>query len=342
MSPQTVESLINDLQKWWQLDQHLEVTLEANPNSVDAHKFKDFKQTGVNRLSLGIQSLDDHALRFLGRSHGRREALKALEITAHTFDAFSFDLIYARPQQTLPAWKRELAEALTYARDHLSLYQLTIEPGTAFQVAFSRGDWQLPQDEDAVRLYEITTDILSQRGYEAYEISNYAKAGHECRHNLTYWQYEDFVGIGPGAHGRLTLGDKRYAIKCLRAPETWLKSVNEHGHGIETREGLDLTTQLEEMILMGLRLREGIPYSRFEAMTGLPLSKIVDWSRINSLRDDNLLELTDSHVKATPQGRLVLNYVIERISKAIFSTVAQHPSFSHSVIASPRSGRGDP
>lgn len=320
MSPHTVEDLINELSSLWCLDQQLEITLEANPNSVDAVKFQDFKLAGVNRLSLGIQSLNDKDLKFLGRSHGREEAIKALEITAQTFDRYSFDLIYARPKQSPAAWEKELREALTFAQGHLSLYQLTIEPGTAFQTAYNRGEWELPSEISAVNLYELTADVLMQKGYEAYEISNYAQPGFECKHNLTYWRYNDFAGIGPGAHGRLTLDGKRYATKCLRAPETWLKAVNDQGNGLETKEELDLETQLEEMILMGMRLRDGIPYTRFETLCQKPFSQIIDLQKIKKLEDENLLECTSTHLRATLQGRLVLNYLINKISNVFVLT----------------------
>jgi putative oxygen-independent coproporphyrinogen III oxidase len=317
MSPQTVESLLNDLSRYWQLDPQLEITLEANPNSVDAAKFQDFKRAGINRLSLGIQSLNDPDLKFLGRSHGRLEAIKAIEVTAQIFDRFSFDLIYARPQQKPLNWKNELKEALTYAQGHLSLYQLTIEPGTAFQTAFNRGDWEIPNEISAANLYELTAEMLSHHGYDAYEISNYARPGNESHHNLTYWRYEDFAGIGPGAHGRLTLDGKRYATKCLRAPETWLKSVQEQGHGVESTEQLDIEIQLEEMILMGLRLKEGILLSRLENLYQKPFQKIFNMKNFEQLEQALILEVTPSHIKATTQGRLVLNYLINKLSQAM-------------------------
>jgi putative oxygen-independent coproporphyrinogen III oxidase len=317
MPAKTVEKLIAAAATYWTPASDLEITLEANPNSVDLKKFQDFKQAGVNRLSMGIQSLREKDLAFLGRSHGRAEALQALKVAQKIFDSYSFDLIYARPTQTIDEWEDELQEALSYARGHLSLYQLTIEPGTAFYTAYTRGDWQLPSEDVSLALYETTADLLSQKGFEAYEVSNYAQPGFACRHNLTYWRYEDFAAIGPGAHGRLTLENKRYATKCLRAPETWLQAIHQSGHGVETIEELSSHDQLVELILMGLRLKEGIALSRFEEVSGNAFQKTLDQEKVALLQEQNLLNVTDSHLKATFKGTLVLNYLVGKITETI-------------------------
>jgi oxygen-independent coproporphyrinogen-3 oxidase len=230
MEVETVAAVIAAARTHWTVSPDFEITLEANPTSVEAEKFAGFRDAGINRLSLGVQSLDDEALKFLGRRHDALEAIRALDLARATFPRVSFDLIYARPGQSLADWSRELVAALSHAADHISLYQLTIEPATQFEQAYARGDFVLPAEEDAARLYEATLEALSQSGLVDYEISNFAKPGSESRHNLVYWRYGDYIGIGPGAHGRLTLAEGRIATRQHRAPEAWLAMVEDRGH----------------------------------------------------------------------------------------------------------------
>ncbi|MBU0858346.1 MAG: radical SAM family heme chaperone HemW [Alphaproteobacteria bacterium] len=259
MSAQTTQAIIDEVVKCWHVKNDIEITLEANPTSVEAEKFKAFRQAGVNRVSLGIQALNDPDLKFLGRQHNAAEAVAAIKIAASTFDRFSFDLIYARPQHTVEAWQAELNEALNYAVGHLSLYQLTIEPGTPFHTQHARGDFTIPNEDEGAALYEVTQSVLSDRGMPAYEVSNHARPGEESRHNLVYWRYGDYVGIGPGAHGRLTLDGVKHATRAHRAPEIWLERVQGGGHGAHPHETVAHNERLTEALMMGLRLQEGVP-----------------------------------------------------------------------------------
>jgi putative oxygen-independent coproporphyrinogen III oxidase len=316
MPPETVAFLIGRVRALWPAREPVEITLEANPNSVEAKRFAALAQAGVNRLSLGIQSLNDTALRFLGRRHDATEARRAIAIAAKYFPRFSFDLIYARPGQSVPDWRAELEEALALAGEHLSLYQLTIEPNTAFATAYRRGDFQLPAEEDAAQLYEATQSRLEAVGLPAYEISNHARPGSECRHNLIYWRYQDFAGIGPGAHGRLTLGEgtpQRVSTRALRAPETWIEAVERKGSGLEAEEGIDPEAALTEAILMGLRLGEGIDLGELEARLGTPAACVVNPDAIFDLAELGMLERTDRRIVATPAGRQRLDAVLRRL-----------------------------
>lgn len=313
MSASTVGKVIRTIDKLWGLNEGTEITLEANPNSIEAEKFKDFKAAGINRISMGIQSLRDDQLKFLGRTHGRAEALKAISIASDIFERYSFDLIYARPQQALKEWKAELSEALSLANGHLSLYQLTIEPQTAFAHAYRRGELKLPSEEISAELYELTGRLVGEKGYKAYEISNYAREGQECRHNMVYWRYQDYVGVGPGAHGRLTRQGKKIATKAYRAPETWLENVKKSAHGLEVVEDLTPFETLQELVLMGLRLREGIQLKEAEKILGVPLVSQLNQKALTEFQADNLLELNETSLKTTPRGSLYLNYIIEKL-----------------------------
>lgn len=312
MSPQTVEALIDKALQLWPRDGMPEITLEANPNSIDLEKFKAFRQAGINRVSIGIQSLDPDVLKFLGRTHSKDEALKAIDVAQRTFDRYSFDLIYARPEQTWKAWEKELNNALVLVNGHISLYQLTIEPQTAFYNAYARGDWQLPSEEEQADLYLQTNALLADQGLDAYEISNYAQKGQECRHNLAYWRYEDYIPIGPGAHGRLTL-DNKVALRNLKAPETWLKTVADKGHGLQESLTLTKDEQFTEALLMGLRLKDGIfketlstlNRERFTAITPL----------LEDFINQGVLLASPTHIKVAPQSRLVLNYIVDRLNR---------------------------
>jgi oxygen-independent coproporphyrinogen-3 oxidase len=310
MPPATVAAIIDALDQHWQVDPAIEITLEANPTSVEAEKFRAFASAGINRLSLGIQSLNDTDLKFLGRQHDSRQALAALDIAGETFQRFSFDLIYARPQQTLAAWSAELDAALARAGDHLSLYQLTIERGTVFEQAYARGDFVLPPEEVQADLYDLTTARLATAGLRAYEVSNYARPGQESRHNLTYWRYGDYIGVGPGAHGRLTLEGGKIATRQHRAPEAWLDLVERDGHATRQSDPVAPQARLEEMLLMGLRLHEGVDLARIKAETGGALSDWIAADRLQRLIAGGFLSLDAQCLRATEAGRARLDAVL--------------------------------
>jgi len=310
MQPATVASILDAIAKHWRVAPDVEVSLEANPTSVEATRFRGYRTAGINRVSLGVQALDDRALKFLGRGHDAAEALTALEVARQTFTRFSFDLIYARPGQTVADWERELERALSLAGEHLSVYQLTIEAGTAFAPAHARGDFVLPDEETQAALYETTVARLEAAGLPAYEISNHARPGAECRHNLVYWRYGDYVGVGPGAHGRLTLDAARVATRQHRAPETWLEAVERTGHGSDEPVTLTPQEQRDELLMMGLRLAEGIRRERFRATLGLELEAALDPERVAPLVKAGFLEVDDGRLAATPAGRQRLNAVL--------------------------------
>ena len=309
MEVATVEAVIGAIQRLWHVDNDVEISLEANPTSVEAARFYGYRAAGVNRLSLGVQSLDDKELKFLGRLHTADEALKAIGLARDIFPRLSFDLIYARPSQTREAWARELKLALAHAVDHLSLYQLTIEEGTAFAKLYEKGSFKLPDEDDAAALYTMTGEICGEHGMSAYEVSNYAKAEQECRHNLVYWRYGDYVGVGPGAHGRITTDKGRIATAALKAPGAWLASVEAHDHGLETREFVSPSEQGDEMMLMGLRLSEGVSLNRFERLAGQP----IEATRLSGLIGQGLIARDGDVIAATADGRLVLNGVLGRL-----------------------------
>lgn len=313
MPPQLVERVLEGLGNYWSLSNTLEITLEGNPTSIEREKYKAFKAVGINRVSIGVQSLRPEALSFLGRTHSVEDIYKALEIGRSLFENFSFDLIYARPHQTWEVWEQELREALALSGGHLSLYQLTIEPGTAFATQVQRGDFSLPEEETAARLYEKTESLLEQQGYRAYEVSNYAKPGYECRHNLIYWRSQDYACVGPGAHGRLTMGGHRYALKNFRAPETWLSRVETYGHGQEEKVALTPREHLEEYILMGLRLREGISDQAFYHRFGKTLEESLHPEGMKLLSELGMLEVDSQGLRATSKGRLILNALLEKL-----------------------------
>ncbi|HET7594112.1 MAG TPA: radical SAM family heme chaperone HemW, partial [Stellaceae bacterium] len=314
MEPATVAALLDRAAARWGMADDVEVTLEANPTSVEAARFAALRQAGVNRLSLGVQALDDGALRFLGRGHDTAEALAALALARRHFARYSFDLIYARPEQTLAQWQAELARAIELVGDHLSVYQLTIESGTAFATAYARGDWALAPEDVAGDLFEATQETLAAAGLPAYEISNHARPGGECRHNLTYWRYGDYVGIGPGAHGRLTAGGVKFATRRYRAPETWLGAVERGGHGLQERTALAPAERREEMLMMGLRLAEGVERARFRAETGADLEAALDAGRVADLVAGGFLAQDARGLRATTAGRQRLNAVLATLA----------------------------
>jgi oxygen-independent coproporphyrinogen-3 oxidase len=307
MKPETVEAILNGIARHWHVPSGIEITMEANPSSVEAERFRGYRAAGVNRVSLGVQALNDRDLKFLGRLHDVADALRAVKLAREIFPRMSFDLIYARPGQTGDEWTRELREAISYAVDHLSLYQLTIEEGTPFFGLHKAGKIALPDQDQAAELYEITQSFTADAGMPAYEVSNHARPGAESRHNLTYWRYGDYVGLGPGAHGRLSANGSKYATATHRTPEEWLKLVGEQGHGMVDREALETGEQADEMLLMGLRLREGIDLARWSSLSGREL----DVDREDFLISHGFIErLGNSRLRCTPQGMLILDAVV--------------------------------
>jgi putative oxygen-independent coproporphyrinogen III oxidase len=313
MEPETVGAVIDRAAALWAPDPAIEITLEANPTSVEAGKFAAFRSAGVNRISLGVQSLREADLKFLGRQHDAAEARNAVALGHRYFDRLSFDLIYARPGQTLQDWRAELREALTMAGDHLSVYQLTIEPETAFASAHRRGDFTVPDEDTAGALFEETQAALEEAGLPAYEISNHARPGEASRHNLTYWRYGDYVGVGPGAHGRLTLDGAKYATRQHRAPEAWLDAVERNGHATRQRDTVAGPARGEEMLMMGLRLAEGVDSLRFAAETGEALQSALDPERLDRLIDGGFVVLDERGLRATSAGRQRLNAVLAQL-----------------------------
>lgn len=309
MLPQTVDTVLQEIASLWSMEEGAEITLEANPTSVEAERFRGYRAAGVNRLSLGVQSLDDAELKFLGRLHTAEEALAAIALARETFPRLSFDLIYARPGQTLKAWERELRAAIAHAADHLSLYQLTIEAGTAFARLYEKGTFTLPDDEAAAELYQLTGEICAEAGLSAYEVSNYAKEGAASRHNLVYWRYGDYAGVGPGAHGRVSVDGSRLATATHRLPGAWIDAVEAGGNGVSDFEEITPGEQGDEMMMMGLRLSEGVSLTRHARLSGAALSP----ARINALVDDGLLAQGSDILRATPQGRLVLDALLARL-----------------------------
>lgn len=305
MRPRTVEALIRRALTHWSPTPNIEITLEANPNSVEVSKFQDLSRAGVNRVSIGIQALNDVDLKRLGRQHSAAEGIKAIETAIKTFKRASFDLIYARPNQTLEAWNKELSQALSFGTEHLSLYQLTIEPGTAFAPLYERGELIIPGEDLAADLFELTQRQTTEAGLPAYEISNHARPEAESRHNLSYWQYQDYAGVGPGAHGRLTLTDGKVATKQYRAPETWMKAVM-NGSGEEEAVTLSNQEQETEALMMGLRLTSGLSLPEFE-------STIIDSNALNMLIEGGYLVKTEDILRATPLGLQCLNGVLKRL-----------------------------
>jgi len=310
MEPATVAAVIERAEQRWGLDPDAEITLEANPTSADAARFRDYAAAGVNRLSVGVQALDDASLAALGRRHDAAQARAALEMAAAAVPRFTFDLIYARPDQTVAAWRRELREALALAGGHLSAYQLTMEPGTPMHAAWSRGELALPDEDLAATLYETTQEALDAAGLPAYEVSNHARPGLESRHNLTYWRYGDYVGIGPGAHGRPTVRGARLATRQHRAPEIWLQRVEAHGHATRTREALPPAWRRDEMLMMGLRLREGVARARFEAETGATFEDALDPTGLARLTEGGFLTLDAHALRPTGTGLQCLDAVL--------------------------------
>jgi oxygen-independent coproporphyrinogen-3 oxidase len=307
MQPQTIGGILDAISKHWTVSPSVEVTLEANPTSVDATRFHGYRAAGVNRVSLGVQALDDASLKMLGRLHTAREALDAVAIARSAFDRYSFDLIYARPDQTPREWTDELTYAISEAAEHLSLYQLTIEEGTPFFGLHAAGKLKTPDEATARILYDVTQEVCAKHGLPAYEISNHARPGAECRHNLVYWRGQEYAGIGPGAHGRLDIGGIRHALATEKRPEAWLMRVEANDHGIVTDDLLNREERADEFLLMGLRLAEGIDPRRYAALSGREL----DAGRITVLREEGAITVDPSgRLRVTQAGFPLLDAVV--------------------------------
>jgi oxygen-independent coproporphyrinogen-3 oxidase len=313
MEPETVAALIARARELWEVAPDLEVTLEANPTSVEASRFAALAQAGVNRLSLGVQALDGAALKFLGREHSADEALSALRTAQRHFRRTSFDLIYARPGQSVEEWDSELKTALKLASEHLSVYQLTIERGTRFFTDHARGTFAMPDEETAAQLFELTQQRLAAAGLPAYEISNHARPGAECRHNLIYWRYQDYVGIGPGAHGRFAEGGAKIAPRRKSGPEAWLEAVEQEGHGTAETTVVTGRDRIEEALMMGLRLSQGIDRKSFAEAAGADPVTALGEGRFAPLVKAGFLEIDKTRLRATSAGRQRLNAVMERL-----------------------------
>ena len=307
MKPATVAAILDGIAKHWNVAPDVEVSLEANPTSVEAERFRGFRSAGVNRVSLGVQALDDISLKELGRLHTADEAMKAVGIARSVFDRYSFDLIYARPNQTPATWADELKRAIAEAAEHLSLYQLTIEADTPFFALHANGKLVTPDEDTSRALYDTTQEICDAHGLSAYEISNHARAGAQCRHNLVYWRGDDYVGIGPGAHGRIVENGRRVATATEKRPESWLMRVESLGHGLVVDEALNREERADEYLLMGLRLAEGIDPKRFEEIAGRPL----DEDRIRILRAEGAVETTkNGYLRVTQSAFPILDAVV--------------------------------
>ena len=310
MEVETIGTVLEAVARLWPVADDAEVTLEANPTSVEAERFRGYRAAGVNRVSLGVQSLRDAELKRLGRLHDAAEARSAIGLARETFSRMSFDLIYARPDQTVAAWETELREAIDLAADHLSLYQLTIEPGTPFFDLEARGRLRVPDEGRAADLFEATRDVTAAHGLYAYEVSNHARLGDESRHNIAYWTYAPYLGIGAGAHGRWDVGGTRIATRNHALPERWLEAVERDGHGLAERTVLTREEAADETLVMGLRLARGLDVPAWEREAGRRL----DPARITALAGDGLIERNGERLRATPSGTLVLNALIGELA----------------------------
>ncbi len=321
MSPNLVEAILKELESTFGFTPTIEISLEANPQSVDAANFKDLKSIGINRLSIGVQSFDDEHLKALGRLHDVAQAKRAIEIAQNHFDRFSFDLIYGRPKQTLSDWEAELKEAISHGTTHLSLYQLTIEPNTPYKKLYDAGKLSMPNEELAVDFYELTQELCSENGLYQYEVSNHAVKGEEAQHNLLYWRYGEFLGLGAGAHGRVAIGDKRYATSTAKTPTHWLKRVENNGVGISEQEEVSKETQAIEMVLMGMRLKSGVSLIELTERTGHTIGSNV----IERLQEDELIKANQKGQNAlqlipTARGTQLLNYMAAQLVEGLIDT----------------------
>jgi len=306
MPTSMVATILEAINKKWGFADDIEITLEANPTSSEAGKLKAFKDAGINRLSIGVQSLQADQLKFLGREHSADQAIQTIKTASKVFDKYSFDLIYALPQQTITQWRTQLLEALPLVNNHISLYQLTIEPATQFYHHYNAGKFTMPSNEVAADFYEATQEICDKHNLPAYEISNHAKKGYECKHNLAYWGYQQYLGIGPGAHGRVDINGNLHATEMLKSPEKWLEQVNVKKHGLKHNIELTAQDQLEERLIMGMRQIDGVKLSQ------LSQNKL---QNLFFLNNQNLIEVTNTHLKPTKHGLLLINQVIEHLLK---------------------------
>jgi putative oxygen-independent coproporphyrinogen III oxidase len=327
MQPETVAAILDEIAALWSVESGAEITLEANPGSVEAGRFRGYRAAGVNRVSLGVQSLRDDILKSLGRIHSVAEAKAAIDIARATFERFSFDLIYARPGQTLAAWREELRDALAIAGQHLSLYQLTIEPETPFAALHAAGKLVIPDEDAALALYEATQELTAAAGLPAYEISNHAAPGEESRHNLLYWRYGEYAGCGPGAHGRMVMRGTRHATSTERNPERWAGRVEAAGHGLIEETPLSAAEEADELLLMGLRLGEGVDLARLARLTGARPSA----AAIAALTQQGLIEAVShagsatQRIRATGNGRFILNEIVLRLAMSFTHSPARQP-----------------
>ena len=311
MRPQTVQRVIDAIAAKWRLDPDAEITLEANPTSVEAERFRSYRAAGVNRLSIGVQALNDADLKALGRKHSVEEALAAVRLAATLFPRFTFDLIYGRPGQSAADWRAELARALDLVGDHISLYQLTIEPDTIFERLRDAGKLKLPDEDLSLAMFAATRELTEARGLPAYEVSNHARPGGECRHNLVYWRYGEYAGVGPGAHGRIVTPKGRFAQETERHPEMWLTQVETDGHGLVENSALTREEQGDEFLLMGLRLSEGVDPRRYQKLSGREL----DRDQVKSLVEDGFIErVANGRIRVTPMGAPLLDTVVADVA----------------------------
>ncbi len=315
MQPQTVGALLEFVRSRFSLAADVEITLEANPSSVEASRFKALGEVGINRVSLGVQALHDEALKVLGRAHGVEEALAAIALAQQSFTRSSFDLIYGRHGQQLAQWREELKRGIELSNGHLSLYQLTIEEGTQYKNLYDRGELNLPSDDRSIRFFEETRKICDAAGLHAYEISNYASRGEQSRHNLVYWRYGSYMGVGPGAHGRIERAGDRLATAVIRSPKRWMAQVNELGHGFESMDKLSHDEMADEMLLMGLRLTQGVDLARLQALCGVAIKA----QKIDELVSAGLCEMSsnDEFLRTSDRGICVLNQIVEQLSGAL-------------------------
>jgi putative oxygen-independent coproporphyrinogen III oxidase len=309
MPPEAVAHVLDHIAGLWSVRSDAEITLEANPTSVEAENFRGYRSAGVNRASVGVQALVQEDLTALGRQHTPEEALQAFRLAAKIFPRVSFDMIYARPGQSIPQWRAELAQALSEQQGHMSLYQLTIEPGTRYADLHAAGKLIIPQDDTATDLYDLTQEMTEAAGLSNYEISNHAMPGQESQHNLLYWRYGEYAGCGPGAHSRIASGDNRLALVCEKHPETWRTMVQAGGHGVIENVTVIPSEQATEYVLMGLRVAEGIDLSRYEQLAGRPMNS----NAIAGLKSMGLIKRHGDHLAATPDGRKLLNAVISEL-----------------------------
>jgi putative oxygen-independent coproporphyrinogen III oxidase len=310
MEPTTIQNILFEIRNHWSVAKDVEITLEANPTSVEIGKFEKFRKAGVNRVSLGVQSLKDEYLKFLGRKHDSQQALAAIDTAKGLFERFSFDLIYARPNQTLEQWKEELEFALSLGADHMSLYQLTIERSTPFYLDREQGKFTMPDDVAGAEFYNLTQDVMGRAGLPAYEVSNHAKAGQESRHNLIYWNYGDYIGIGPGAHGRLTLNGVKNATREHSAPDIWMGRVTADEHGHHPFETVSPREKFIEALMMGLRLRDGVPIARLEAEGEAAFDELIHQGALEQLAGEGWVTLDPKTLKLTREGMLRLNAIV--------------------------------